>query len=107
MHETIIAQNIVAEAQKQGTVTDIYLELGELGHVPPQELVECIKTLQPEWNVHFEEIPSKAKCSCGFQGHPDVLERGHDHFIVECPKCKEMPEIISGTEFKIVKVVVK
>lgn len=101
-----MARKIIEQAQAQGNVKAIYLELGELGHVPPKELVDCIKALVP-WEIHYTEKPAQAKCSCGFEGHPNVLERGHDHFIVECPNCKEMPEITDGTDFTLQKVVVE
>ncbi len=105
MHETIIARKIIEQAEAQGHVTEIYLELGELGHVPPEELIACLKELV-DWKIHYTEKPAKVRCSCGFEGHPDVLERGHDHFIIECPQCKGMPEVIDGTDFTLQKVVV-
>ncbi|RMF54552.1 hypothetical protein D6745_05020 [Candidatus Woesearchaeota archaeon] len=106
MHETAIAKNIIAQAEKQGDVQEIKLEIGELAHVPPSELVECLERLV-DWKISWKEIHAKAKCACGFKGRPNILERGHDHFMIECPKCKEVPSLIEGTDVKIVSVVVK
>lgn len=106
MHETAIAHAIIEEAKKHGKVESVELELGELGHVPPQELVECIERLVP-WKVVWSEKKAVVKCTCGFHGHPKVIERGHDHFMIECPRCGETPQLLSGTEFKIIKVVVE
>jgi len=107
MHETLIAQNIIKEAEKHGKVKEIYLEIGELAHVPANELIECLQTLV-DWKIHFKEIPAKIKCDCGFIGNPIILERGHDSFLIECPKCKNpMPEITKGKDIKIKKVIVK
>jgi Zn finger protein HypA/HybF involved in hydrogenase expression len=106
MHETVIARRIVDDAREHGEVLEIYLELGELGHVPPEELVECIRKLVP-WKVHWTERPAEVICACGFAGHPTVLERGHDHFLIECPGCGETPDLLAGTDFVLCKVVVR
>ena len=106
MHETIIANDIIKKCRAQGDVESCYVEIGELAHVPPPELVECLKTLA-DWKIEYKEIPAEVECGCGFRGHPTVLERGHDHFMIECPKCRSIPKLISGTEVKLVNVVVR
>ena len=105
MHETAIAHGIIKEAQKHGNVEELFLEIGELAHVPGEELLECLKRLVP-WKIHSRERPSKVKCACGFTGHPHILERGHDSFFIECPVCKKIPTLIDGTNITILKVVV-
>jgi len=106
VHETVIANKIIEDAKKYGLVRKIYLEIGELAPVPPNELIECLNKLV-EWKINSKIIKAKAKCKCGFSGHPKILERGHDSFFIECPKCKKMPTLLDGTEIKILKVVVK
>jgi Zn finger protein HypA/HybF involved in hydrogenase expression len=106
MHETVIANNIIKEAEKQGQVQELYLEIGELAHVPANELLECLKTLV-DWKINSKEIQAKVKCSCSYEGHPTILERGHDSFLIECPKCKSIPEITEGKDIKITKVIVE
>jgi len=106
MHETAIAHNVIEEAKKHGNVKELYVEIGELSPVPTHELVECLKRLV-DWKVVHKEKPAVVECSCGYTGHPKILERGHDSFMIECPKCKEVPDLIDGFEIIISKVVVE
>ncbi|MFH1173716.1 MAG: hydrogenase/urease maturation nickel metallochaperone HypA [archaeon] len=106
MHETVIAMNIIEEAKKHGKVKELHLEIGELAHVPAHELMACLERLV-DWELHHREKKARVKCTCGFHGHPTILERGHDSFMIECPSCKGMPELIEGTEIVIKKVVVE
>lgn len=107
MHETLIAKSIIDQAKKQGEVEEVYLEIGELAHVPAKELLNCIHTLV-NWQIHSKEIPAEIRCNCGFKGHPSILERGHNSFLIECPKCRNpMPEILKGKDIIIKKVKVK
>ena len=106
MHETVIAHNIIQEASKYGNVKELYIEAGELAHVPPEELLDCLKSLV-DWKIHFTIVPAKVKCGCGFEGKPKILERSHDSFLIECPKCGNVPNLTEGKDIKITKVVVE
>lgn len=106
MHETVIAQNIITEAEKHGAVKEVQLEIGELAHVPGTDLIACLERLKPDWKIHWKEIPAHIACNCGFAGHPAVLERGHDSYLYECPECGEIPDLTDGTTVKIIKVTV-
>lgn len=106
MHETVFAKKIIDQANAQGTVKEITVELGELAHVPPEELLDCLKALVP-WKINSKIKKASVKCQCGFKGHPKILERGHDHFFIECPDCGEIPDLIDGTDIKLVSVTVK
>ncbi len=106
MHEMIIANNIIREVKKHGEVKEVYLEIGELANVPKYELIECLKKIV-KWKIHSKERAAKAKCECGFIGKPKILERGHDFFFIECPKCRKIPQLIEGKDIKIIKVKVK
>jgi len=106
MHETVVAKNIIKEAKRYGSVKEIYLEIGELSPVPTDELIECLHKLV-DWKIHYKEVPSTVRCSCGFIGHPKIIERGHDYFLIECPKCKSIPTIVGGNNIKILKVSVE
>ena len=103
MHETAFAERIINEAKKHGTVEEITVELGELAHVPPHDLLMCLKRLVP-WKIHCSVKKAMVRCACGYEGEPTILERGHDSFMIECPECKEIPELMDGTEIKLVSV---
>ncbi|MDO8480627.1 MAG: hydrogenase/urease maturation nickel metallochaperone HypA [Nanoarchaeota archaeon] len=105
MHETAIAEGIIVEAKKHGSVKAISLEIGELAHVPGAELVECLRRLV-DWKVEWKERPAVASCGCGYQGAPVIVERGHDFFLIECPKCTQVPDLTDGDEIKLVDVTV-
>jgi Zn finger protein HypA/HybF involved in hydrogenase expression len=106
MHETIIARNIITEAEKHGDILELHLEIGELAHVPKEELLACLQTLVP-WSIIAREKKAECECLCGYTGPPVILERGHDSFLIECPECASMPSLTEGTDIKILKVVVK
>lgn len=106
MHETMIAKNIIKEAQKQGQVEEIFLEIGQLAHVPLHDLVPCLESLV-NWTVYAKEKKAQVQCACGYAGRPKILERKHDSFVIACPKCKDKPTLTDGTDIKILKVRVK
>lgn len=106
MHETVIANTIIKEAQKYGNVQELYLEIGELAHVPKEDLIPCIKTLVP-WTITVKEKKAECECPCGYTGQPTILERGHDAFLIECPECASVPTLTEGTDIKILKVTVE
>ena len=105
MHETDIANSIIKEAKKHGNVKEISLEIGELAHVPKEELLECLSSIVT-WKINYIEKLAKVMCSCGFTGHPTILERGHDFFMIVCPSCKNTPELIEGKDIKIKDIVI-
>jgi len=104
-HETVIAHNVIEEAKKHGEVKAISLEIGELAHVPAPEFLECMERLV-DWKISWKERPAVVKCSCGFSGHPKVLERGHDFFLIECPSCGEVPDVVDGKDITLLDVTV-
>jgi Zn finger protein HypA/HybF involved in hydrogenase expression len=106
MHEQAFIDKIIEQASAQGEIESVFLEIGELAHVPGEDLVTSFRT-RVSWGIDWEEIPAQVRCDCGFSGHPTILERGHDHFMIECPKCKGVPIIVSGTDIKLVNVRVK
>lgn len=106
MHEIAIANNIIDEAKKYGNVQKIILEIGELAHVPCNEFIATLKSLI-NWDIVYEEKKAIAKCECGFNGHPKIVDRGHDSFLIECPECKSVPDVLNGTEIILKKVVVE
>jgi Zn finger protein HypA/HybF involved in hydrogenase expression len=106
MHETVFAKKIIEEAEKQGEVKAISLEIGELANVPPEELLECLKGIV-NWDIESTIIPAKVECECGFRGHPKILERGHDFFFIECPTCGNIPDLVDGQDIILIDVILK
>jgi Zn finger protein HypA/HybF involved in hydrogenase expression len=103
MHEIAIARNIIKQAQKQGKVQSITIEVGEVAHLTTAELEPILKSLV-DWEINLQEIKAQAKCQCGFSGSPRILARGHDSCLYECPICGKVPEIVVGGDIKLVKV---
>ena len=103
MHETIIANQIIKEAKKHGKVKELTIEVGDLAHLPLEEMKQTLSTMV-DWKLIF--IPKKAtvECSCGYKGEPKILEKGHDSTIFICPKCNSIPNPIDGTEIILKEV---
>ncbi|MBI2135466.1 hypothetical protein HYU06_00150 [Candidatus Woesearchaeota archaeon] len=59
------------------------------------------------WKINAKEENAEVRCACGFAGEPKMLDRGHGHFFIECPRCRKVPELTEGKDIKIVKVVVR
>ncbi|MEE9525515.1 MAG: hydrogenase/urease maturation nickel metallochaperone HypA [Candidatus Woesearchaeota archaeon] len=105
MHETIIANDIINKAKEQGQVKEITVEVGDLAHLPANELKETLSTLV-KWKVNIIEKEATIKCSCGYQGAPKILEKGHDSTVFVCPKCNETPDIIDGKDIILKEVII-
>jgi Zn finger protein HypA/HybF involved in hydrogenase expression len=107
MHETIIAQKIIEKAKEQGSVKKIILEVGDLAHLPAEELKEALQKIVP-WEIEVHTAKAEVKCKCGYTGEPTIIEHTHDMTIYECPKCGKMPaEVLSGEDIIIKDVFVE
>ncbi len=95
MHETIIAADILNEAKKHGKVKKIFVEVGDLGHLPAEEMGETLRQLV-DWDVIITKKKGKVKCQCGYEGEPKILEKRHGFTSFVCPKCGNIPEILDG-----------
>ncbi len=97
MHEQTIAQEIIREALKHQPVKGITVEVGEVAHLPADEMKEVLEKMVPEWEIKIEEKEAKISCECGYEGRPEILEKGHDSTIFKCPKCGAMmPKVLEG-----------
>jgi len=104
MHEQVIAKQIIGEATKHGKVKSITVEVGDLGHLPIDEMEEVLNAMTP-WKVIMVKKESKVACTCGFVGAPLITEKGHDHNVFECPKCRiKMPKILDGHDIILKEV---
>jgi Zn finger protein HypA/HybF involved in hydrogenase expression len=107
MHDTIISQDIIEAAKRQGKVKGIIVEVGELGHVPAEELMETLSRMVPNWYVQIVPKKAKVKCLCGYVGEPKILEHTHGHSVYFCPKCKRVPELVEGKDIILKEVEVE
>ena len=104
MHEHIIVDQIIKEAEKQGKVKRILIEVGDLANMLPKDLEEALKA-KVDWKVEIDETESLIRCSCGYEGKAKIVEKEHDSTIFCCPKCDYMgPKVISGDEIIIKEV---
>lgn len=106
MHETIIAKDIIEAAQKQGKVKAITVEVGDLGHLPIEEMEATLKKMV-EWDVKMLRKPGKVKCECGFEGEPKIVEKQHGHTMFVCPECGAIPDVLEGEDIILKEVTVE
>ncbi len=106
MHDTLISRDIIDAAKSYGKVTAITVEVGDLGHVPLEELKETLKTMVP-WRVKLIPKQAKVRCLCGYTGKPIIAEHSHGHSIFFCPKCKQVPELLEGKDIVLKEVTVE
>lgn len=105
MHETIIATEIIETAKKQGNVKSITVEVGDLGHLPMDEMESTLKKMV-DWDVKMLRKPGKVKCSCGYEGVPKIVQKEHGQTLFVCPDCGAVPEVLDGANIVLKKVVV-
>ena|SRR3989338_5614087 len=106
MHEHIFIKNILENIPDKDNVIAIELELGELVEIEKEHLKEHLENEVP-WKIIIKEIPSKIKCSCGYVGKANIIEKLHDIVLFECPLCKNDPEVLEGKVIKIKKITYK
>ena len=106
MHETIVARRLIEEAKKHGKVRSITVEVGELAHLPLEDLKPTLNEMV-DWQVNYKLKKAKVKCDCGYVGPPNILLRTHEHTYYECPRCGKVPRVLEGQYIKLVKVEVE
>jgi Zn finger protein HypA/HybF involved in hydrogenase expression len=106
MHELFAVQKLIEEANKQGKVKEITIELGELAPVHDHDLIRTFKQLT-KWKVKVTETKAKVKCECGYEGEPKIIERTHEAVLYTCPKCGKKPKVLEGDEIILTEVVVE
>ena len=112
MHEFSIMVDIVEAALKSmegyevENVENVFLDVGELTFLNPEQLKFSFKVLTEEnilkgADLIIEEKRAEVQCkSCGFAGYLEEKTQ-EDHFRIPqiyCPKCKGEVNLISGRE---------
>ena len=106
MHETIIVKNILEQVSRQAKgrkVKSITLEIGDLAHLPAEELKGLLKSTAG-FDVKVLPKKAKVKCRCGFEGEPNILAHEHGLVLFECPKCHKTPQVLSGEGITLTEV---
>lgn len=104
MHEQTIAQHIINDASKHGKVKSITIEVGDLAHLPADEMKLVLEKLT-DWKVKILRKKATISCQCGYIGEPIIIEHLHDSSIYECPKCKMMlPDAIDGLDITLKEI---
>jgi len=107
MHESLIVNRILEQVNKKANgkkAKSITIEVGDLAHLPANELHEFIKTMV-DFEVIVESKKAMVKCECGFKGEPKILAHEHDLVLFECPKCGKTPKILSGEEIVLKEII--
>ncbi|MBT5022912.1 hypothetical protein HOK51_09985 [Candidatus Woesearchaeota archaeon] len=103
MHEQTIAKQIIEKAKSYGYVSRIVVEVGDLGHLPANEMRDVLVGMV-DWDVVVEEKRGKVKCICGYEGEPHIIEKKHGGALFDCPKCGGLPRVIDGGEIILKQV---
>ncbi|MBN1544841.1 hydrogenase maturation nickel metallochaperone HypA [Candidatus Woesearchaeota archaeon] len=107
MHDTLISKDIIETALKKGKVRGITVEVGDLGHLPAEELKETLQRMVPDWKITMTCRKAKVRCACGYRGEPKILEHSHGHSVFLCPKCGLVPEATEGQDIVLKQVEVE
>ena len=105
MHEQSIARNIIKEAQKHGKVQSIVVEVGDLAHLPAENMRKVLEDLT-DWKISVASKAALVLCEgCQYSGPPEIVEHLHDHSVFKCTKCGRMyPSIIEGDQIVLKEV---
>ncbi|KAF5088089.1 hydrogenase maturation nickel metallochaperone HypA [Methanospirillum sp. J.3.6.1-F.2.7.3] len=109
MHEYGIAYDIVVTSRRAALenkakyITTIYVDVGELSIVNPDQ-VEFLFTTIVEDDPLFHEtklictkVPPQTRCACGYVGSE----------IFVCPECGQLPAIEKGKEVVVTRIEVE
>ena len=97
MHELGLIKELIDKAKEKGNVVKIVVEVGSLAGIEADHLKEHFKELV-DWEIEVKEKKGRVECDCGFKGEPNVITRGHDFVLFNCPWCNDVPKIIEGDE---------
>ena len=104
MHETVIVNKLLEDAKvlaKGKKIKSIHIMVGELAHIPAEEIKPFLKDMLP-FEFTVEETESMVECECGYKGRPNIVEKGHDITIYLCPRCKAIPaKVLAGDQIVI------
>ncbi len=103
MHEYTVAYDIYATAKRAALensathVNKIYVDIGELSMINPEQVVFLFGILRDEDSLFKDAVlechtvKALVQCTCGY--------RGSEKFV--CPNCGSLPEVIEGREILV------
>lgn len=104
MHEQTIAAKIIADAKTYGNVKSLTIEVGDLAHLPAEEMKEVMEKLT-DWQINIIKKNAVISCNCGYTGEPKILQQLHDNNVYECPECgQSLPSILEGHQITLKEV---
>ncbi len=101
MHETVIANKIIEEANRRKAKL-IHVEVGELSELTKEELANALEVFGGKIKITLRN--SKVRCQCGYEGRANIIERGHGFCLYNCPNCGKKPDVLEGGEIKIIGI---
>jgi len=96
-------KDIINQAEKQGDVKSITIEVGELANIEPHHLKEHLSEIV-DWDIKVKTIDAITECACGFKGKPKTITRGHDFVLFTCPWCNDVPKVVQGDQIVLKEV---
>ena len=120
MHELSMAQGIInavletAEKNNATEVNKIYIEVGRLAMLNPEQLrflldVLVENTIAENAKIDISEIPVTISCpECVYEGIANLDDSDHYAPIIECPKCENLRiSILDGKDCVVKNIVVE
>ncbi|GAI80050.1 unnamed protein product [marine sediment metagenome] len=106
MHEISYIKQIIENAKKEkGNIKSILVEVGELAPVQAEDIEKTLKEMV-DWEIVVAQKRAVVKCSCGYKGHPKIIEKRHHLTLFVCPKCSSLPKVYEGKDIILKEVTV-
>jgi hydrogenase nickel incorporation protein HypA/HybF len=116
MHELSIASGLVEKLLEfsaqhpQRTIIEVRLDIGELSHIDPEQLLFCYESITRETpldgsTLTVEKTPATVNCPhCTYRGRPDYWDDAlaiAPVITMRCPKCGKAVDADQGHECAI------
>ena len=109
--------NAVLETAEKNNATEvnkIYIEVGRLAMLNPEQLrflldVLVENTIAENAKIDISEIPVTISCpECGYEGIANLDDSDHYAPIIQCPKCENLSiSILDGKDCVVKNIVVE
>lgn len=103
-----------AENNKAMEVNEVYIEIGRLAMINPEQLkfmlsVLVENTIMEDAKINIEEIPIEIRCSqCDFHGNAILDDEDHYAPLVKCPECDSQKiNILNGKDCIVKNIVIE